>query len=100
MEKTERIKCILNGETPDRLAYGFWTHFPKADLDARALAETSYAFYRDLDLDFIKSMPNGLFSIQERLKHVGGRLEISSDPGKGTRIILILPLQTLKKDRS
>ncbi len=65
MNKTERIKCILNGATPDRPAYGFWTHFPKADLDARVLAETSYAFYKDLDLDFIKSMPNGMFSIQD-----------------------------------
>ena len=42
----------------------------------------------------------GLFSIQERLKHFGGRLEISSDPGKGTRIILILPIKNGKKDRS
>jgi len=65
MEKPERIKCILNGDIPDRPAYGFWTHFPKTDLDARALAETSYAFYKDLDLDFIKSMPNGMFSIQD-----------------------------------
>jgi uroporphyrinogen decarboxylase len=65
MEKIERIKCILNGETPDRPAYGFWTHFPGIDLDAQALSETSYAFYKNLDLDFIKSMPNGMFSIQD-----------------------------------
>ncbi len=65
MEKIERIKCILNGETPDRPAYGFWTHFPGIDLDARALSEASYAFYKNLDLDFIKSMPNGMFSIQD-----------------------------------
>jgi uroporphyrinogen decarboxylase len=65
MKKVERIKCILNGETPDRPAYSFWTHFPRTDLDARALAETSYAFYKDLDLDFIKTMPNGMFSIQD-----------------------------------
>jgi len=65
MEKIERIKCILNGEMPDRPAYGFWTHFPGIDLNAGTLSETSYAFYKDLDLDFIKSMPNGMFSIQD-----------------------------------
>lgn len=42
----------------------------------------------------------GLFSIQERLKHSGGRLEISSDPGKGTRITLIVPTRQTEKDRS
>jgi PAS domain S-box-containing protein len=34
----------------------------------------------------------GLFSIQQRLAHVGGRLEIESAPGKGTRAILMTPL--------
>jgi signal transduction histidine kinase len=34
----------------------------------------------------------GLFSIQEGLGHIGGRLEIDSAPGKGTRALLIAPL--------
>jgi signal transduction histidine kinase len=41
----------------------------------------------------------GLFSIQERLKHFGGRLEMTSDPGKGTRMELIVPMQTTQGDR-
>jgi histidine kinase len=35
----------------------------------------------------------GLFSIQERLKHFGGRLEMASEPGKGTQVTLIAPMQ-------
>ena len=35
----------------------------------------------------------GLFSIRERLDHVGGRLEIKSEPGHGTRIALVAPLK-------
>jgi len=35
----------------------------------------------------------GLFSIRERLQHVGGRLYIQSGSGKGTRIILFAPLE-------
>jgi signal transduction histidine kinase len=35
---------------------------------------------------------SGLFSIQERLSHVGGSMRIESAPGKGTRILLSAPL--------
>ncbi len=33
----------------------------------------------------------GLFSIQQRLKHMGGLMEIDTAPGDGTRITLIMP---------
>lgn len=35
---------------------------------------------------------SGLFSIQERLAHVGGRMRIRSTPGQGTKISLFAPL--------
>ncbi|OGG43995.1 MAG: hypothetical protein A3F84_15430 [Candidatus Handelsmanbacteria bacterium RIFCSPLOWO2_12_FULL_64_10] len=35
----------------------------------------------------------GLFSIRERLAHVGGSLEIVSGPGQGMRAVLIAPLK-------
>ncbi len=35
----------------------------------------------------------GLFSIRERLDHLGGKLTIESEPGKGTRITLVTPLE-------
>jgi signal transduction histidine kinase len=34
----------------------------------------------------------GFFSIRERLKYLGGTLEVDSTPGKGTRITVISPL--------
>jgi PAS domain S-box-containing protein len=39
----------------------------------------------------------GLFSIQEGLHHIGGRLEIDSAPGKGTRALLTAPLEAAKE---
>jgi signal transduction histidine kinase len=33
----------------------------------------------------------GLFSLRERSRHLGGRLEIVSRPGHGTRVTLIVP---------
>ena len=35
----------------------------------------------------------GLFSIQERLKHLGGHLLVASEPGRGTCITLVMPLK-------
>ena len=34
----------------------------------------------------------GLFSLRERLDWLGGQIEISSAPGKGTRLTLLAPL--------
>jgi PAS domain S-box-containing protein len=33
----------------------------------------------------------GLFSIRERINHLGGRLEVESGPGKGTRVTIVSP---------
>jgi signal transduction histidine kinase len=35
----------------------------------------------------------GLFSIRERLKHLGGNMEVESEPGRGTRVTLTVPLK-------
>jgi len=35
----------------------------------------------------------GLFLYHERLSHLGGRLEVESSPGKGTRVTLVAPLK-------
>jgi PAS domain S-box-containing protein len=35
----------------------------------------------------------GLFSIRERLQHLGGSLKVDSKPGKGTRVTLSAPLE-------
>lgn len=42
----------------------------------------------------------GLFSIRERLNHVGGRLKIESMEGKGTKAILIAPLHLEKESKA
>ena len=38
----------------------------------------------------------GIFSIRERLNHIGGRLEIISTEGKGAKVTLIAPLNIEK----
>ena len=65
MNKVERVKAALACEAVDRPPYGFWTHMPGIDLDPRRLAEATAAFYGRYDLDFIKSMPNGLYCVED-----------------------------------
>jgi len=38
----------------------------------------------------------GLFNIRERLAHMGGRLEVDSEKGRGTRITLVAPISNNK----
>lgn len=35
----------------------------------------------------------GLFNIKERLRYLGGKLEVNSEKGKGTSVVLIVPLK-------
>lgn len=65
MDKLERVKAALRGEAPDRPPYGFWTHLPGVDLDPERLAEETAAFCARYDLDFVKSMPNGLYCVED-----------------------------------
>lgn len=64
MDKVERIQATIHGEKTDRVPYAFWTHLPGIDLDPERLAETTYDFYRAYDLDFIKTMNNGMYGVE------------------------------------
>ncbi len=63
--KCLRVKAALAREEVDRPPYAFWTHFPGIDLDPYALAKATVSFARELDLDFVKTMPNGLFCVED-----------------------------------
>lgn len=65
MTKIQRIRAALRQEATDRLPYGFWTHLPDIDHDPDNLAEATAAFARRLDLDFVKSMPNGFYCVED-----------------------------------
>ncbi len=43
-------------------------------------------------------MTFGLFSIQERLMHIGGRMDVESAPGKGSRVTLWVPAGDCRAD--
>jgi len=45
---------------------------------------------------YLKTGSFGLFSIRERLNHIRGYLNIESESGKGTRVIIVAPLKIEK----
>lgn len=64
MNKLERIQAAIRGEKTDQVPYSFWTHLPGIDLDPEKLAAMTYDFYREYDLDFIKTMNNGMYGVE------------------------------------
>jgi uroporphyrinogen decarboxylase len=63
MSKRERVRAAIHGEPVDRVPISFWRHFPGRDMMADSLCELMMHFQRTYDLDFIKMMPMGLYSI-------------------------------------
>lgn len=51
----------------------------------------------EIDPYTAKNVGFGIFSIRERLKFLGGSLEIESKPGHGTRATIVVPLRISKK---
>lgn len=65
MTKKERIKAAIKGEKVDRIPYSFWTHMPGTDLDPEAISQETYGFYKKYDLDFVKTMNNGMYAVED-----------------------------------
>jgi uroporphyrinogen decarboxylase len=89
MTKRERIWAAVHGEQPDTLPYSFWTHLPGIDLDPEKLAETTYEFYRTYDVDFIKTMNNGMYAIED----FGCEIDYSEVPKGGVAKVVKTPIQ-------
>ncbi len=65
MNKNEKLSATIAGKDIGVVPYSFWSHFPGIDLDPVALAHHTYDFYRTYDVDFIKTAPNGMFSVED-----------------------------------
>ncbi|MEG1773291.1 MAG: uroporphyrinogen decarboxylase family protein, partial [Oscillospiraceae bacterium] len=91
MTKAERIRAALHGEKPDRVPYALWTHFPDWDMDPVRLASESWKFYKKLDIDFIKTMNNGMYPIED----LGCEIDYSEIPKGGVAKLISTPVHTV-----
>lgn len=90
MNKKERIQAAVMGEKPDSLPYSFWSHLPAVDLDPVLLANETYRFYRDYDVDFIKTMNNGMYAIED----YGCKIDYSDIEKGGVAKVVSTPVQS------
>jgi uroporphyrinogen decarboxylase len=88
MDKRERVRAALDGQSVDRPPYGFWTHMPGIDLDCERIAAATAAFQARYDLDFVKSMPNGFYSVEDW----GAELDFSRIASGGTGRVVKAPV--------
>lgn len=91
MNKVERIKAALAGETCDQLPYSFWSHLPQYDLDPVLLAEKTYEFFKTYDIDFVKTMNNGMYPVED----YNCTIDFSGIEKGGVAEIVSTPIQTI-----
>lgn len=88
MTKRERCLAAVTGGQPDQIPYSLWSHMPQFDLDADLITEATYQFYKDYDLDFIKTMNNGMYSIED----FGCEIDYSEIPKGGMAKMVSTPI--------
>lgn len=92
MTKAERIKAAIEGKQPDSIPYAIWTHLPGIDMDPVKLAEATFDFYKKYDIDFIKTMNNGMYPIED----LGCTIDYSDIPLGGVAKIVDTPVKTVE----
>jgi uroporphyrinogen decarboxylase len=67
MNKIQRVRSVLRGETPDRVPASFWFHFPKEQAHGKASVQAHLDYYRQTDLDFLKIMNEHPYRVDEQI---------------------------------
>ena len=63
MNKKERVKAVMRGETPDRTPAGFWFHY-RPDYTVEQMVEAHLELYRETDMDIIKMMQDYMYPVE------------------------------------
>lgn len=92
MTKVERIKAAIEGKQLDTIPYAVWTHLPGIDMDPEKLAEATFDFYKRYDIDFIKTMNNGMYPIED----MGCIIDYSDIALGGVAKLIDTPIKTVE----
>ncbi|MGG5823610.1 uroporphyrinogen decarboxylase family protein [Falsiroseomonas sp. HW251] len=86
---SDLVRAALAVEATPRPPYAFWTHYPETDLDPEAIARETVAFARATRQDFVKSMPNGLYVVEDW----GVRTDFSEIAAGGVAKVTASPIE-------
>lgn len=92
MTKMERIAAAIRGDAVDTVPYSLWSHLPLIDLDPVKNAEQTYGFYKTYDVDILKTMNNGMYSVED----FGAVADYSEIAGGGVAKIVSTPVHRPK----
>ncbi len=87
-----KIRSLFGLEKETRPLYSFWTHFPGDDLDQHKLSEASLSFSEQYQIDFLKTMPNGMYAIED----YGCDIDYSEIRAGGVASITYTPYQSVE----
>lgn len=90
MNKRELIKAVLAGKQPAVVPYTMWSHMPQFDRDPVAITEKTYSFYKEYDIDLVKTMNNGMYSVED----FGCEIDYSEVIKGGVAKIIKTPINT------
>jgi len=80
MNKIERVRTALSGETPDRVPASFWFHFPEAQAHGKEAVLAHLDYYRQADLDFLKIMNEHPYQVETEIKNPADWRKIKPAP--------------------
>ena len=83
--RADRIRVTISGE-----------YIEQEDMIRITIEDNGVGFAATRNEKDVKKGGFGIFSIEERLKHQGGRLEITSDPETGSRVTMISPMAAIE----
>ena len=66
MNKVERVKAVLNGQTPDKVPAGFWFHYP-ASFTVEETVKGHLDLFRHTDMDIMKIMQDFMYPIHSQI---------------------------------
>jgi uroporphyrinogen decarboxylase len=69
MNKIERVRAALTGQTPDRVPASFWFHFPEEDAHGKPAVQAHLDYYRQAGLDFLKIMNEHPYQVETVIKN-------------------------------
>lgn len=92
MHKVEKIKKAINGEKLSEVPFSFWTHMPLIDREPEKIAEATYQLYKEYDLDFIKTMNNGMYAVED----YGTSVDFSDVAKGGVAKVIETPIHRYK----
>lgn len=91
MTYSAHIQKVFGARAKQGPLFSFWTHFPHCDMNPEALAECTVADQKKFNLDFVKSAPNGMYTIED----YGVAVDFSEVPKGGVAKLVDSPFKTV-----